>query len=62
MRKDRTKDQEQKPRRLRLKRETIQVLDDPALLEEARGAFDDETCPTMSHSHNLGTSDPCHMR
>ena len=39
MKKNKTKDQEQKrkPRRLSLNRETIQILDDPALLEPARG-------------------------
>lgn len=37
MKKNGTKDQEQKPRRLSLNRETIQVLNDPALLELARG-------------------------
>jgi hypothetical protein len=39
MKKNKTKDQEQKrkSRRLSLNRETIQVLNDPALLELARG-------------------------
>ena len=39
MKKNKTKDQEQKrkPRRLSLSRETIRVLDDPALLELAIG-------------------------
>jgi hypothetical protein len=39
MKKNRMKDQEQegKPRRLGLNRETILVLNDPALLELARG-------------------------
>lgn len=39
MKKNKTKDQEQnrRPRRLSLSRETIQVLDDPTLLELARG-------------------------
>jgi hypothetical protein len=37
MKKNTTKDQRQKTHRLRLNRETIQILDDPALLELARG-------------------------
>lgn len=39
MKKNKTKDQEQnrKPRRLSLNRETIRFLSDPALLELARG-------------------------
>ena len=39
MKKNRTQDQEQKQksRRLSLSRETIQVLNDPALLRRARG-------------------------
>lgn len=39
MKKNKTTNQEQKrkPHRLRLNRETIHVLDDPALLELARG-------------------------
>lgn len=39
MKKNKTKDQEQsrKPRRLSLNRETIRILNDPALLELARG-------------------------
>ena len=40
MKKDTTKDQKQKrSRRLGLSRETILVLDDPALLELARGGW-----------------------
>ena len=38
MKKKTTKDQEQKPRRLSLSRETIRTLDDPALVGLARGA------------------------
>jgi hypothetical protein len=37
MKKDRAKDQEQKPRRLSLNRETIRLLNDSMLLELARG-------------------------
>jgi hypothetical protein len=37
MKKNKMKGQEQKPRRLSLNRETIMVLNDPALLELARG-------------------------
>lgn len=39
MKVNKRKDEEQKrqPRRLSLNRETIQILDDPALLERARG-------------------------
>ncbi|MFP5287588.1 MAG: hypothetical protein ACLGI9_17760 [Thermoanaerobaculia bacterium] len=59
MKKDRTKDQEQKPRRFSLKRETIQILDDPALLARARGGAQDETCLTTSHSHQLEDSSAC---
>jgi hypothetical protein len=41
MKRNRMKDEKQqrKPRRLRLNRETIQVLNDPALLELARGGL-----------------------
>ena len=53
MKKNRMKDQEQegKPRRLGLNRETILVLNDPALLELARGGEEsllnsDSTRPT----------------
>ncbi len=37
MKKNSTQGQEQKSRRLSLSRETIQVLNDPALLRRARG-------------------------
>lgn len=37
MKKKTTKDQEQKPRRLRLNRETIRLLNDPELRELVRG-------------------------
>jgi hypothetical protein len=37
MKKHKTKNQEQKPRRLSLSRETIRFLNDPALLGLARG-------------------------
>ena len=59
MKKNRTKDQEQKPRRLSLKRETIQILHDPVLLAVAKGGMTDEPCPTTSHSHQLDPSSPC---
>jgi hypothetical protein len=36
---ERDQDQKQKPRRLTLSRETIKVLDEPALLELARGGL-----------------------
>ena len=42
MKKNRTKDQEQKPRRLSLNRETIQALNEPALLELAGGGRDSD--------------------
>jgi hypothetical protein len=46
MKKNETKDQEQKqPRRLRLNRETIRLLNDPALLGLARGG---ETNPCVA--------------
>lgn len=38
MKRNTTKDQKRKSRRLRLNRETIQVLNDPAFLEQVRGA------------------------
>jgi hypothetical protein len=58
MKKDRKKDQERKPRRLSLKRETIQILQAPVLLALARGGYKpDETCPTNSHS--LADSGAC---
>lgn len=49
MKKKERKDQEQnqQPRRLRLDRETILVLDDPALLGGARGGLDN-SCPRTS--------------
>jgi hypothetical protein len=51
MKKNKTKDEEQKrkPRRLSLNRETVLVLNDPALLELARGG-----CNT--NSRGTGTS------
>lgn len=48
MKKNRAQDQEQKPRRLTLNRETIQALDDPTLLELVRGG--------TSRCHALTTS------
>jgi hypothetical protein len=59
MKKNRTKDQEQKPRRLSLKRETIQILHDPVLLALAKGGITDEPCPTTSHSHQQNDSSGC---
>jgi hypothetical protein len=52
MKKKATEDQETtpKPRRLRLKRETIRSLDDPALLGEARGGTVPPGCPTTSQT------------
>lgn len=60
MKKNKTKDQEQKrkSRRLSLNRETILVLNDPALLELARG----EWCPTGSitiHTAGCGSDESC---
>jgi hypothetical protein len=43
----RKKDKKETPRRLMLSRETIQILDQPSLLELARGG-DGEPCPTDS--------------
>jgi hypothetical protein len=57
MKKNTTKDQEQnwKPRRLSLNRETIQALDDPALIEFARGgrlpSADFVVCCRTTSSH-----------
>ena len=54
MKKDKTKDQEQKrtPRRLNLSRETILVLDGPELLGLAKGGVEEPdtvgTCPKNS--------------
>lgn len=51
---------QRKPRRLSLSRETIQVLNDPALLELARGGGPDGTTLTQptqqqeSTSHQVG--------
>lgn len=56
MKKNKTKGQEQKPRRLSLNRETIRALNDPALLELVRGrdrvapTGSDLCCPTGSES------------
>jgi len=53
MKKNKTRGPEhkQKPRRLSLNRETIVVLNDPALLELVRGAEQRMTdCPTLSRS------------
>jgi hypothetical protein len=52
MRKKERKDQEQqrKPRRLSLFRETILVLEDPSLLEQARGGT------TQAHRLTCGTT------
>lgn len=47
------KNQDRKPRRLSLKRETIQNLADPALLALAKGGNKpvEETCQTTSSLH-----------
>ena len=47
MKKNKTKNQEQKqrPRRLSLNRETIKALDEPSLLELARGGHGDSGGP-----------------
>jgi hypothetical protein len=62
MNKNKTKDQEQKPRRLSLNRETILVLNDPVLLGLVRGAAVDEeprtSCNTSS-SLDPVLSSPC---
>jgi hypothetical protein len=52
MKKNRMKDQEprRKPRRLSLNRETILVLDDPALLALARGGKEDLNSDTSKPS------------
>jgi len=59
MKKNKMQDQEQKgkPRRLSLSRETIKVLNDPALLELARGGMSNfESCgPATSAT----ASEPC---
>jgi hypothetical protein len=51
MKKNETTDREKnrKPRRLSLNRETIQVLDDPALLELARGGSNFHSCDTATN-------------
>ena len=56
MNKNKTKDleQTQKPRRLGLNRETVLVLNDPALLELARGGEVGD-CPTLSRSIDRNT-------
>jgi hypothetical protein len=53
MNKNKTKDQEQKPRRLSLNRETIVLLNDPALLELARGARNDDPRPSCNTGSSL---------
>jgi len=57
MKKNKTKDleQNQTPRRLGLSRETILILNDPALLDQARGA-DGGDCPTLSRSNDKDTT------
>jgi hypothetical protein len=54
MKKNRMKDQEprRKPRRLTLSRETILVLDDPALLKLARGGVDQNSDTTKPSECN----------
>jgi hypothetical protein len=47
-------DQTRKPRRLGLNRETVLVLNDPALLELARGGGVGD-CPTLSRSIDRDT-------
>jgi hypothetical protein len=62
MNKNKTKDQERKPRRLSLNRETILLLNDPALLGLARGARNDEpgtNCNTKSSVPDPDASSPC---
>ncbi|HKH43438.1 MAG TPA: hypothetical protein VKM72_02110 [Thermoanaerobaculia bacterium] len=61
MKKNRMKDQEQKgkPRRLSLHRETIQVLNDPALLELARGGLMMSNFESCGPATSASTSDPC---
>jgi hypothetical protein len=57
MKKNRTKDQEprRKPRRLTLSRETILVLQDPALLELARGGTWESQPPCALNSDTTVT-------
>ena len=53
MKKNEIRDEEQKrkPRRLRLSRETIQVLDDPAPLGLAKAGHGLTPCPTGSSTY-----------
>jgi len=55
MKKNKTKDQEQKrePRRLSLNRETVRVLNDPALLALARGGEPETNCPAHSSTSGI---------
>lgn len=55
MKKNKTTDREQKrnPRHLSLNRETIRILDDPALLKFARGGFSD---PPVCDNNQESTS------
>jgi hypothetical protein len=63
MKKNKTKGQEQKPRRLRLNRETIRVLHDPALLGLVRGGEETEyyyTCLTEDTNTGSNANTNCY--
>ena len=56
------RNEERKPNRLTLSRETIQILSDPALLELARGAENGASgsqCTNCTTTSTGGYSDPC---
>jgi hypothetical protein len=61
MKKNRFKDQEEKrkPRRLRLNRETIRLLSDPALLGVAKGGASDTCWGTTIGCTCRGVTDSC---
>ena len=64
MKKNKTQGQEQsrKPRRLSLNRETIRILNDPALLELARGGVADGTYGTSTEDGgNFCSADTCQV-
>lgn len=48
-----------KPRRLTLNRETLQVLDDPALLEQAQGGLATITTSQTRTGYELSGSGDC---
>ena len=63
MKKNKTKGQEQsrKPRRLSLNRETIRILNDPALLELARGGKALELGTSTEDGGGLCNTDTCQV-